>query len=286
MLRFSKYNVFYISIEPIYLIYRVYRKILMLKQKQLLILFILSLTVILPIFAAQPGPPESLFEQGNLAYQEGDFAAAGKYYRQVLDSGFENGPLYFNLGNACFKQKKLGLAIYYWEKAKLLLPSDRELRENLDLANLLIVDQVDMPEDPFPVRIFKGIRDLLTTRQQSRAAIAMFLLANVLFFLYIVLKNTRLAFRALIGFFITGALTVFLAGSLAWKIYDRDFRQQGIVLEQRVDVLSGPGEENITVFTIHEGIKVRIHASTGGWYQISLPNGWNGWLPQNSIGIL
>jgi tetratricopeptide (TPR) repeat protein len=240
-----------------------------------------------PVFSFQSlDQPAALFNQGNTAYQAGDYPSAEQYYRRIVDSGFENGPLYFNLGNACFKQKKLGLAIYYWEKAKLLLPSDRELRENLDLANLLIVDQVEIPENPFPVRIFMGIRDLLTIRQQSRTAIAMFLLANVLFFLYIVLKNTRLAFRALIGFFITGALTVLLAGSLAWKIYDRDFRQQGIVLEQRVDVLSGPGEENITVFTIHEGIKVRIHASTGGWYQISLPNGWNGWLPQNSIGIL
>jgi tetratricopeptide (TPR) repeat protein len=258
----------------------------MLELKQLLILLILPLTATVPVFAVQPDPPESLFDHGNSSYQEGDFAAAEKFYRQVLESGFENGPLYFNLGNACFKQKKLGAAIYYWEKARLLLPSDRELRENLELANLLIVDRIEIPEDPLPVRILKGIRDLLTIRKESRAVIALFLLANVLFFLYIVLKNSRLALRALIGFFITGALAVLLAGSLAWKIYDRDFRQQGIVLEQRVDVLSGPGEDNITVFTIHEGTKVRVHTSTGGWHQISLPNGWNGWLPQNTVGIL
>lgn len=236
--------------------------------------------------AQQPGQPESLFDQGNSSYQQGDFAAAEKYYRQVLESGFENGPLYFNLGNACFKQKKLGPAIYYWEKARLLLPSDRELRENLELANLLIVDQIDTPEDPFPVRVLRGIRDMLTIRQESRLVLSLFLATNVLFFLYIVLKSSRHAFRALIGFFIAGALTVLLAASLAWKIHDRDFRQHGIVLEQRVDVLSGPGEENITVFTVHDGIKVRIHASTDGWYQISLPNGWNGWLPQSAVGIL
>jgi tetratricopeptide (TPR) repeat protein len=259
----------------------------MLKQKPLLTLFILLSAMISTLFAAQPpDQPESLFNQGNAAYQEGDFAAAEKYYRQVLESGFENGQLYFNLGNACFKQKKLGAAIYYWERARLLLPSDRELRENLELANLLIVDQIEIPEEPFPVRVLKGIRDLFTIRQESRVVIALFLLANVLFFLYIVLKNSRRAFRAFIGFMIAGALTVLMAGSLAWKIYERDFRQKGIVLEQRVDVLSGPGEDNITVFTIHEGIKVRIHASTDGWHQISLPNGWNGWLPQNTIGIL
>ena len=259
----------------------------MLKQKSFLIPFILLLTGITPLFATQPAnPPEALFDQGNSAYQEGDFQAAEQYYHRILDSGFENGPLYFNLGNACFKQKKLGAAIYYWEKAKLLLPSDRQLRENLELANLLIVDQIEVPVDPFPILVLKRIRDLLTITQESRIFLSLFLAANILFFLYIVLKNSRHAFRALVGFFITGALTVLLAGSLTWKIYNRDFRQEGIVLEQRVDVLSGPGEENITVFTIHEGIKVRIHTSTEGWYQISLPNGWNGWLPQSSAGIL
>lgn len=94
------------------------------------------------------------------------------------------------------------------------------------------------------------------------------------------------AFGALVGAFAAGLLTLLLAGSLAWKIYDRDSLPKGIVLEQKVDVLSGPGAENITVCTIHEGIKVRVHDSSSGWYRISLPNGWNGWLPQNSVGIL
>jgi tetratricopeptide (TPR) repeat protein len=252
-------------------------------QIALILIFIASSS----LFAAQlSDQPQSLFDQGNSAYQEGDFKSAEQYYRRILDSGFENGALYFNLGDACFKQKKLGAAIYYWEKARLLLPSDREIRENLELANLLIVDQIEIPEDPFPIRVLKGIRDMLTIKQETLFVLGFFIAANVLFFLYIVLKNSRRAFRALIGFLIAGALTVLLAGSLAWKIYDRDFRQEGIVLEQRVDVRSGPGEENITVFTIHEGIKVRIHASTNGWCQISLPNGWNGWIPKDTIGIL
>jgi tetratricopeptide (TPR) repeat protein len=257
----------------------------MIRSTQITLILVLIATI--TVLAAEvPDTPETLFDKGNAAYQEGNFTAAENHYRHVLDMGFENGPLYFNLGNACFKQKKLGAAIYFWEKARLLLPSDREIRENLELANLLIVDQIEIPEDPFPVRFLEGIRDLLTIRQESLLVLGLFLAANILFFLYIVLETSRNAFRAVIGFFIAGALTILLAGSLAWKIYDRDFLKNGVVLEQVVDVLSGPGEENIAVFTLHEGIKVRIHASTNGWCQISLPNGWNGWLPENSVGVL
>jgi len=248
---------------------------------------ILILVAVTALFAAQtPDQPGLLFGRGNSAYQGGDFAAAEKDYRRVLEMGYENGTLYFNLGNACFKQKKLGEAIYYWEKAKLLMPSDQEILENLELASLLIVDQIEAPEDAFPVRVIKGIRDLLNIAWETRLVLGLFIAANLLFFLYIVLKNPRYAFRVLTGSFVVGALAVLMAGFLAWKIYDRDFRQKGIVLEQKVDVLSGPGASNITVFPIHEGIKVRVHGSSNGWYQISLPNGWSGWLPQESVGIL
>jgi len=254
--------------------------------KKILFSIFCTLAIAATVSAFQPQRPETLFDQGNSEYQMGDYPAAEKHYRDILASGFENGPLYFNLGNASFKQKKLGEAIYYWEKAKLLIPSDRELAENLELANLLIVDQIATPVDPFPVRFLKGIRNVLTISQETRLVFGLFLAANVLFLLYIVLKNPRHSFRALTGSFALGALTVLLAGSLAWKIYDRDYVQKGIVLEQKADVLSGPGVENITVATIHEGIKVRIHGSSNGWYQVSLPNGWSGWLPKNSVGIL
>jgi len=83
-----------------------------------------------------------------------------------------------------------------------------------------------------------------------------------------------------------GLLFMIFACSLSWKIYDQDFRQKGVVIGQKVDVRSGPGLENIAVFTIHEGIKVRVHGSANGWYQISLSNGWSGWLPQNDLRIL
>ncbi len=52
-----------------------------------------------------------LFTQANSEYQKGNYEAAESYYTQVLNSGFESGSLYYNLGNACFKQKRLGEAI-------------------------------------------------------------------------------------------------------------------------------------------------------------------------------
>jgi tetratricopeptide (TPR) repeat protein len=236
--------------------------------------------------AATPEDPAKIFAQGNSEYQAGNYAAAEQRYCRILSSGHESGTLYFNLGNACYKQKRLGDAIYYWEKARQRMPGDQEILENLALANLLIVDRIDTSAESLPMRYLSGIPALLTTTQGTRLVLVLFVIANVLFSLYLLVKNPRSSYRALLGCIAVSILVVIFACFLAWQVYEQDFTKKAIVVEQKVDVRSGPGTENIAVFTIHEGIKVRVHASNNGWYQISLPNGWNGWLKQGALRIL
>ena len=116
--------------------------------------------------------------------------------------------------------------------------------------------------------------------------LVLFVTANVLFSIYLLVKKSRMSSRALSGCLAAGILFLIFTGSLSWKIYEQNYRKKGIVIEQKVDVRSGPGAENIAVFTIHEGIKVRVHESSNGWCQISLPNGWSGWMKKDYLRIL
>lgn len=229
---------------------------------------------------------EKIFNEGNREYQKGNYPSAERLYRKILDSGMDSGFLYYNLGNACFKQKRLGEAILYWEKARQELPADREVQENLELVNLMLVDRVEAPQDPLPIQFLTRILGILTITQEHGLVVTLFVLLNILFFIYLRMKNPRTAFRIFLGCMTLGFLFLIFACSLSWKIYNREYRKEGIVIEQKVDVRSGPGAENITVFTIHEGSKVRIHESNNGWQQISLPNGWSGWLQQKDLRIL
>jgi len=226
------------------------------------------------------------FSQGNAHYQSGDFAAAERAYRLLFDRGADSGAVYYNLGNACFKQQKLGEAIYYWEKARRLMPADADVRENLQLANLLIIDRIDVPEDPLPVRLLSTAAHRFTVEQESRIALALFIVANALFSIYLLIRRPRIAFWALTASLAAVLFALLFAGSLAYKVYQQEYRRQGVIVEQKVDVRSGPGNENITVVTVHEGIMVRVRMESNGWYQISLPNGWTGWLPGSSVRIL
>ncbi len=249
----------------------------------------LALMVLMPSFrsfASEPTQSQAIFDEGNAHYRNGDFAAAERAYRQLLERPVDSGIVYYNLGNACFKQKKLGEAIYYWEQARRKMPRDPDVRENLQLANLLIVDRIEVPEEPLPVRAVSGAARLFTIAQETRILLALFVVANALFAAYLLVAKPRLASWALRGSLTAGFLVMVFAGSIAWKVHQERYDRQGVIVEQKVDVRSGPGEQNITVATVHEGIMVRVRGESQGWLQISLPNGWNGWLPAAAVRIL
>jgi len=227
-----------------------------------------------------------LFSKANKSYQSGDYTAASGDYLKLLGSGIESGSLYYNLGNARFKEGKLGEAIYYWEKARQEMPGDPDILENLELSHLLLVDRIDVPEDPLPVRIFDTFTNLLTIGQLGWLALSLYLIANLLLTACLLNLKPRWGFGLRIASVSVWALVLLLAGILTWRVYDVTHRRDAIVVEQKVDLRSGPGSENIVVFTVHEGIRVRVRNHVQGWYQVILPNGWNGWLQQQSIRIL
>src|SRR5437773_2608376 len=112
-----------------------------------------AFSLLLSRSAGVPQSPAGMFAEANRLYQNGDFSGAELLYKRLIETHIDSGVLYYNLGNACIKQKRLGEAIYYWEKAQRKLPGDRDVQENLELAGLLVVDRIEIPSDPLPVRL-------------------------------------------------------------------------------------------------------------------------------------
>ena len=40
-----------------------------------------------------------LYRQGNLLYEKGKYAEAGRVYNRIIENGIRNGNVYYNLGN-------------------------------------------------------------------------------------------------------------------------------------------------------------------------------------------
>jgi tetratricopeptide (TPR) repeat protein len=61
----------------------------------------LLLFLVLPVLSF--GAKQSYLEIGNAQYAKGKYNDAQESYQKMLDAGAESVALYFNMGNACFK---------------------------------------------------------------------------------------------------------------------------------------------------------------------------------------
>ena len=59
----------------------------------------------------------------------------------------------------------------------------------------------------------------------------------------------------------------------------------GVVLAEEIAVKSAQGENNVTLFQLHEGAVVSIIDRKNGWVQIELNDGKKGWAQENFIGV-
>jgi tetratricopeptide (TPR) repeat protein len=63
-------------------------------------------------------------------------------YEKILASEKANWQVYYNLGNAHYKQKQFGKAILNYERALRLNSDNEDIDFNLDLANLSVTDRI------------------------------------------------------------------------------------------------------------------------------------------------
>lgn len=244
-------------------------------------LLILSLFLAL-MGKAQQGA-EQWFEQANAAYNAGLYDSARVCYERILATDVESVPVYYNLGNAYYKMREFPMAIYYYEKALKLDPSNEEVQTNLAIANQAIVDKIEPVPESFIVKGWRNARAMLSCDSWAWCSIVCF--ALLLLSLFLFLRSRKVGLRKL-GFFagivllLAFALSVIFATQLKQTAQTQD---QAILTTPTVMVKSSPSEESVDLFVLHEGAKVSILESSNGWCKIRIANGSMGWLTEDSM---
>jgi tetratricopeptide (TPR) repeat protein len=224
-----------------------------------------------------------LYNQGNVHYRNGDYEQAISAYEQVIGQGLQNGEVYYNLGNAYYKNEQLGHAILAYERALRLMPNDEDVLANLRFANARRVDK-ETSEDPnFLTRILLWIYHLWSINTLS-VFLCFFVfgiaggLVGWLFF----------PFRRVIWMVLLVVLGLGLVGSgglLVLKVQQRG-EEKAIVLNDEAFGRSGPGDDFLQVFVLHEGTKVFVERTEGNWFLVRLSNGVGGWVKRDALGII
>ncbi len=232
--------------------------------------------------AAAAATPAEIFSRANDAYEAEKYEEAASGYARILNYGLLDPRVYYNLGNCYFKLGRLGAAILNYERALKLNPSDRETRDNIDLARGQIRDRVAETEVQYPIRALKRMLDAITFNAMTFAFLVFYQAAGGLV-VVMLLARAAPRRRALgYGALAAGLCAALLAGALAYKVHDAA-TPLAIVMQDKADVRSGPAEDNTVLFTVHEGTIVEVHNHLEGWYQVSLPNALSGWIPEVAV---
>ena len=239
------------------------------------------------IAAAQEGDLEALFQRGNRLYQENDYSGALEAYRGVLDVGLESADLYYNLGNAHFKAGELGRAILYYERALRLNPRDSDIRANLELARSLTTDEIEPLSRFWVLSVVSWWVDLLPRNGLAFSLVLTYLLAAAGLIL-VILSRRRALSRLGIWLGVGAGLGILLLGvTLLARERVLGGADWGIIMAEAAAVQSAPsGEDDLTLFHVHEGTRVRVDRTAESWFEIVLEDGRVGWVPSGVLEII
>lgn len=230
--------------------------------------------------------PDQLWDQASTAYINNDFHGAIKAYEQLLAQELSSAKLYYNLGNAYFKDDQLGQAILCYRRALRLAPGNDDIRYNLSVAEARTKDTIEQIPEFFLSEWLRTIRHTMSCTAWSLLSLGMLIiaLASVLFFLLAQRLTWRKAgfYGALVAGVLFVVTTIFAAGERR-EILDRT---QAVVLSNSAAVKSSPDKSSADLFVLHEGTLVRITDQLDDWYEISIADGKKGWLEARKIEII
>lgn len=220
-----------------------------------------------------------LFLAAMEAYKSGDYAAAVKDLEAIAAAGVRNGRLYYNLGNAHLKNNDLGRAILWYERARILIPNDPDLRFNYEYARSQTKDLPEGGPSPITRILFFWAYEL-----SARTIIVLALACNLVFWgLAIAWRLTR---RRALRHALLAALvpTIVFAPTAAYNYFEAAHHTRAIVLPPAVAVRSGLESTSTQLFELHAGAKVKVVRQMQDHVQIRFSEDKIGWIPGAAVG--
>ena len=227
--------------------------------------------------------PDQLWDRANTAYINGDYHAAIATYGELLDRGYSSAKLYFNLGNACFKEGETGRAILCYHRALRLAPGNDDIRYNLSVAESRTKDRIEAIPEFFLTEWVRAVRHTMSCTAWSLFSLVALAVALALFLLYLLAPRLSLRKAGFYGTMVAALLFVvttwFAAGERREQLDDT----QAVVMTSSAAVKSSPDRSATDLFVLHEGTLVRITDRLDGWCEVTIADGKKGWIDGRTI---
>jgi tetratricopeptide (TPR) repeat protein len=221
--------------------------------------------------------PADALDKANSAYLAGEYSEAVEGYSSLVELGHATGDLYYNLGNALYRNADPASALLAWKRAEWLSPRDGDILANLERVRSQSVDNLDLDSGP---RLF-FLRRTLSVGEQGWIAGWLLALVGGL----VLARRLRPGLEVGIPMLLLGAPGVLLSISAVRGHLQFVAHMPGVVLAESVEARSAGGA-GVSLFELHQGAEVEIHEKVGEVSLISLSDERRGWVPNTVLGVV
>jgi len=248
-----------------------------------------ALLVAAPPGAAAAGKSlDSMFDEANNAFWNGEYEKAAEIYAELEELGARSPALSFNRGTAEARLGNLGQAVRHYERTLRQDPGHADATYNLAAIREFIARRAsEQGRDADLAPAVGPWRAVLDRFSPASASIA-FLIFHVALFGVLILRrfvateSYRLTLGVLAGvlaalWLATGAVTV---GK--WN-QATGAREAIVVARDAVEVMEGP-ESQVKRFVLDEGSRVVLLEERDDWVKLRDDQGRDGWAPDEALG--
>jgi len=216
------------------------------------------------------------FDHANLLYSKKDFSNALKIYKDLLDNGYDNFQINYNIGCCYFEQKKIGEARYYFERSLYYRPFENDVFFNLNI----IYNKIDNPH--------VGEHTIMTRRiiyfipmKIVIVLIIIFQFLTIVFLVLTYLINTKRKYFFIL-FTITLIFTLFFTFTffIQYKIYNIKYF---VTTAEKSNLYVIPDDTETLLTSVNIGTSGIIIEEVDDYIRIKLKDGITGWLEKNKV---
>jgi tetratricopeptide (TPR) repeat protein len=228
--------------------------------------------------AVDPGSRERTFmraiEAFDAASSPGAYSEAARLFESILADGFQNGAVYYNLGNAYFRAGEYGRAILAYRKAKPLRPRDPYLEANLQHALSVAPGRLQEPAAPWWSHVIFWSR-WLSFPEKAFATFAGFAISALAACAAVLLRIPRLYWLSAIIAVVAAVLSLDAGlsyGDIAWS--------HRAVVTRETTARKGIGRNYEPAFDrpLKDGAEFTILSENGDWIFGHFEGVGDGWL--------
>ena len=232
--------------------------------------------------AQQPSEPSQDPGDGTLlleaisAYEAGRFATSAEKFTHLASRGIENGKLYYNAGNAFLKAGDTGRAILWYERARMRMPHDPDLRFNLAQAKTFVKDKSESAGFDVTGMLFFW-KNYLPPWLMIWTAIGL----SAAFALYVAIRTRKKKRVFTLAGFVFFVAMILAGTTVCYDYYEKDNGRFAVILSTEASIHSGLSPEATTLFVLHAGTRVRVEEKRDGYLKIIFSRDKIGWV--NSV---